>query len=455
MAFARIFRRLSPRALWPALSLALSLSLCALGLSAPNAAAQEILQLRSPGGIEFWLRQERSIPILSLEIAWRKAGSAHEPAEKAGLARLLAAALTEGAGPLDAQAFQTRLKDLAGSLNFSATPDEFRGSLRTLSENRQAMFELLASTLMMPRFDPEPMSRLRQQTLQRLRREQEDPSTLASQLLWRTAFPNHPYGRNHSGTTDSLPLISVRDLQAFLDNRLARDALVIGMVGDIESEEAGRLVDLAFAPLPMSALPSPLADAEPKLQMPPVILERDNPQSQIRFMSSGIRRADPDYYAAMVVNYVLGGGSFNSRLMEEVREKQGLVYSIYSALVPMDYGALSLGGFGTQNERAGEALAIVRREIEKIHGQGITAEELKNAKTFLNGSFPLSLSSNSQIAGLLVQIQLDRLGADYLSRRAELINAVTLEDVRRVAGRLFDPQNLLVVVVGRPVGIGG
>jgi zinc protease len=185
------------------------------------------------------------------------------------------------------------------------------------------------------------------------------------------------------------------------------------------------------------------------------VVEKPIPQSQVIFGSMGLARSDPDWYAAYVLNYVLGGGGFTSRLTEEVREKRGLAYSVYSYLYPMDYTAIYMGGVGTQNTRVAEALAVIKAEIARTRDNGLTAEELANAKTYLNGSFPLRLTASGRIARLLLAIQRENLGIDYMDRRAGLINAVTLEDIARVAKRLLQPDNLLVVVVGKPDGLMG
>lgn len=417
--------------------------------------ADNIQRFRSPTGVEAWLKHEPTIPMIAVEMAWRDAGSAEEPAEHQGLARALAAQLDEGAGDLDDQKFQEKLEELAGSISFGAERDIFRGSLRTLTRHRDEMFRLLGLALTEPRFDPEPLARFKQQTRIELSRQKENPSAVTSRILWQTAFPNHPYGRDFAGTEESIETVTADNLRNYLTQHLAKSNLIIGIVGDITTEEAGRLIDIAFSKLPNQSAPSIVAKVEPKLLRNPIIVSRDIPQSQVQFLGRGVKRADPDFFPALIMNYILGGTGLNSRLTTEVRDKKGLAYSISSSILPTEQTGLYIGSFGTQNERAGETLAIVRHELKRMRDHGVTSEELKNAKTFLNGSFPLSLSSNSRIAGLLVQIQFDRLGEDYLAHRATLINAVTLEDIRRVAARLLDPDNLLVVIAGKPVGIGG
>jgi zinc protease len=244
------------------------------------------------------------------------------------------------------------------------------------------------------------------------------------------------------------------DLRQFTRERLAKDNLTVGVAGDVTAEELGRLLDLAFGDLPDTSAPIEIADAEPA-GGGTVVVRKRVPQSWVMFGQEGLARADPDFYAAYVTNHLLGGGGFTSRLTEEVREKRGLAYSVYSYLYPMDHAPLWLGGVGTANAAVDESIRLVRHEVARMAAGEVGAEELADAKTYLTGSFPLRLTSNDQIASMLVSIQVDDLGIDYLEERNGYIEAVTVEDVRRVAARLYHPGQLLVVVVGDPTGLEG
>ena len=421
----------------------------------PAEAATRIVKVVSPGGIEAWLVQEPSIPILSLDVAWRNAGSKLDPPGKTGLANFAADLLDEGAGDLDAAAFHARVDDLGLGYDFNAGRDTFRASLRTLSENRDAAWQLFSLAITRPRFDAEPMDRVRRQKLSEISRQEEEPETVASEALFAAAFPQHPYGQPPNGSAADLPRITRDDLQGFIRARLARDNMVIGVVGDITPAELAPLLDRTFGALPAKAAAAAVADIVPAPGRAPEVITRDVPQSVIAFAGPGVKRSDPDFYAAYLLTHVLGADSLTSRLGRAVRVQRGLVYSIYLETVPYDQSALELGGFATRNEKVGEALKLVRQVLADVREYGITAAELADAKTYLNGSFPLTLSSNARIAGFLVTCQLDRLGMDYLDRRAKLIDAVTLDDINRVARRLLDPEKLLVVVVGKPQGLGG
>ncbi len=416
------------------------------------AVAVEVERVTSPGGIEAWLVQDHSNPIISLELAFR-GGAALDPVDKQGLANLVASTIDEGSGDLDSQAFQGELDDLSVRLSFSAGRDSFGGSLRTLTETRDRAFELLKLALTDPRFDEEPVERIRSQLLARLSRESQDPNTIVGRTLRQLFFPDHAYGRPTRGTEKTLAAVTVEDLRAFVASRFGRDQLYLSVVGDVTPEELAILLDKTFLDLPAKAAAIEVPDVEPQGDGDLVVIEKAIPQSIVAFGHSGIKRADPDFYAAYVVNYVLGGGGFSSRLYREVREKRGLAYSVYSYLGPMDHSALVVGGVATQNPRVAESLDLIRAEWRRMAQEGPTAEELAHAKTYLTGSYPLRLSSTANIASMLVGIQMEDLGIDYIDRRNGFIEAVTLEDAARVAQKLYQADALTVVVVGQPAGV--
>jgi zinc protease len=417
-----------------------------------NVMAVEIQRVVSPGGIEAWLVNDPTVPIISLNFSFR-GGAALDPKGKEGLAHMVSGLLDEGAGDLDSTAFQSALKDISASISFDAGLDRFGGSMRTLSRNRDAAFRLLRLAVTAPRFDPEPVARIRSQLIAGLLANLENPRRIAGRMWFKTVFPDHPYGRPVNGVQDTIKQLTVADLRGFVARRFARAGLVIGVVGDISREELGRRLDEVFGALPAKPASADLPDVTFSGQGRVIIVRKQIPQSIVIFGQPGIKRDDPDYYAAFVLNHVLGGGGLTSRLTEEIREKRGLVYSVYSYLNPMEHGGLIMGGLGTQNARVTKSLDIVRAEWRRIAENGIGADELASAKTYINGSFPLRLDSGSRIARMLVAIQARKLGIDYLNRRPELINAVTGDDVRRVAQRLFDARKLTVVVVGDPKGL--
>lgn len=417
----------------------------------PSAMAMKIDRVVSPGGIEAWLVQDHTIPALSLAFTFR-GGAALDPAGKAGTASLLGSMLTEGAGDLDSAKFQGTLEDMSISIGFDAGLDTFSGSLRSLTETLPTGERLLQLALTQPRFEAVDLARVKTRTITGLRRAAEEPRTIAGQTWMAKAFPGHPYGRPARGTPDSVEGLTADDLRTFKAARLARDNLFVGASGDITPEALGQLIDRVFSGLPARAAAATIPDAAPQNLGQTIVVRRDVPQSVVTFGQAGVKRDDPDFYAATLVNYILGGGGFNSRLMNEVREKRGLAYSVSSYLAPYDHTALFMGSTATENARVKESVQVIRQEWKRMYDEGPTADELTNAKTYLNGSFPLQLDSMPSIARLLVAIQYDHLGIDYVDRRNGLINAVTLADAKRVAQRLLVPDKLLDVVVGEPQG---
>lgn len=409
----------------------------------------------SPGGIEAWLIQDHANPIMSLEAAWQDSGSAHDPKGQEGLSRLMTGLLDEGAGPYDSQNFQRRLEDLSIKLSFNAGADMIQGRLTTLTRNRDQAFEMLRLSLSQPRFDPEAVQRIKGQIEAALAQSAEDPDSQASKALFKVSFPEHPYGRDNEGSAESIRTIGTGDLRSALA-RLGRGNLILGVVGDITPRELAPLLDSTFGPLPAQAATAPLAETSvpaPQPGIKPYVIKKAIPQSVVQFGFQGIKRDDPDWFAAYVMNYILGGGGFSSRLTVEVREKRGLAYSVYSYFYPFDHAGLWLGGVATENAKVGQSIALIRRELARLRDKGISREELANAKTYLTGSFPLRFDSSPNIAGLLVAVQSDRLGLDYLEKRNSLVDKVTLADIRRVAKRFMKPENLILVVVGEPKGL--
>lgn len=422
-------------------------------LAAPVARAMEVERVVSPGGIEAWLVQDHSNPLIAVDIAFEGAGAAADPDGKDGLAEFASSVIDEGSGDLDSQAFQGMLDDYNIKLSFGAGLDNFNGSLQTLSENRDRAFDLLRTAMTEPRFDAEPVERIRSQLVIGATRDQRNPSQIASRNLQHLLYPDHPYARPTGGTPESLQAITVADMQDLVDSRLAKDNLIVGVAGDITPEELGPLLDETFGGLRETAELPEISKIDVSGGGEVVVAEMQIPQSVVRFGHGGIDRDDPDYYAAQLVNEVLGGGGFFSRLYSEVREKRGLAYSVWTYLRPADHGNATYGGVATANSRVGESLEVIRAEWKRMAEEGPTAEELELAKKHMTGSFPLRLSSNSAVASMLVAIQLEDLGVDYIDRRAGYIDSVTLEDAKRVAAELFQPDAIDFAIVGAPDGV--
>ncbi len=432
-------------------ALAALAAIALLAIALP-ARAMDIQQVTSPKHkIVAWLVEDHSVPVISLSVAFR-GGAALDPKGKDGLAEFASDLMDEGAGDLDSQAYHKALERIAASVRFDAGPDNFSGSLRTLSARRDRAFELFRMALAAPRFDPEPVARVRAQLLSSLREREQRPNYIAQRLFYRTIFPDHPYGAPVDGTLETVPNITAADMKAFVARRLARDNLVVGVVGDISAQELATRLDDMFGALPATSAPRDVPEATyggaGKLQ----VVNKPIPQSIVVFGEPGIKRTDPDWYAALLMDQIFGSGNFSSRLMEEVREKRGLAYGVSAGLAPYRHGALIVGGVATRNAKVAESIKVIRAEWKRMEESGATATELANAKTYINGSFPLSLDSSRRIASILVTVQLEELGIDYLNKRAEIIDAVTLEQVNKAAQRLLKPGLLTFVVVGNPEG---
>ena len=417
-----------------------------------KAQALDVQEVTSPGGITAWLVEEPSIPMVSVAFEFR-GGAAADPKGKEGLAYLTASLLNEGAGDMDALAFQTALDERAISIGFDARRDQFSGTLRTLSDETDEAFRLLGLALTAPRFDADAIERVREQVYAVQRHEAKRPGTVAMRAWMKETFDDHPYGRNPKGTSGSVAGLTGDDLRAYVADNLARDRLFIAVVGDITPDHLAALLDKTFGPLPATA-------AQPLAQPPVVdvadgitIIDKPLPQSVAIFGLPGIKRDDQDWFAATVMNYVLGSGGFSSRLMEEVRRKRGLTYGVYSYLLPMEQAGLLMGSVATVNDRMNESITVIENEIARMAEGGITDQELADAQMYLTGSYPLSFATNGAIAGQLVGIQRHGLGMDYINTRNSLVDAVTAEDVARVARRLLDPDSLSWVIVGQPTGL--
>jgi zinc protease len=423
-------------------------SVAAVLMTPPAADATTIQRIVSPGGIEAWLVQEPTVPLIALDFAFR-GGADQDPVDKPGVASMATELLDEGAGEYDSKSFHERVEAKAIHLGFNASRDHTAGSLRTLSANQDEAVELLRLALNAARFDTSDVERIREQILSGLRRETTSPNEMASKRWWSTAFPDHPYGRPVRGSIQSVPTINVGDLKNYMRRVFARDTLKIAIVGDIDAAAAGKLIDKAFGDLPAKSSLVAVPVVTPQGLGQKIAIDLDVPQSVLMLGGVGIPRHDPDFMAAFVVNHVLGGGSFSSRLYREVREVRGLAYSVFSTLIPLDHASLFMTGTATRADRAVQTLEVLESEIHRLAASGPTEDELTKAKSFLTGSYGLRFDTSDKIAAQLVQIQLDDLGIDYIDKRNSLVEAVTMADVKRVAKRLLD-GGMLITVVGRP-----
>jgi len=413
----------------------------------PSQAAAKIQHLVSPGGIEAWFVQDATVPLIAMEYAF-VGGATQDPPDKPGVGNLVSDLLDEGSGDLDSQTFHERLERRAIDLSFSSTRDYFRGSLRMLKDTRDEAFDLLRMSLTSPHFDSVDVERIRGQVLSGLRSDTTNPSALASRKFLEIAFGDHPYGRPADGSLESVPKIDIADLKDYVRRVLAKDTLRIAVVGDVDADTLGKLLDRTFGGLPAKASLTPVRDVEAARPPQRAFIPLDVPQTVVTFGGPGFRRHDPDFMAGYIVNHILGGGTLSSRLYHEVREKRGLAYSVFESLLWMKHSALFVGNTATRADRAGQTVEAIDKEVRRMAEDGPTQQELDEAKSYLKGSQMLALDTSSKLASALLQYQIDGLPIDYIEKRNAIVDAVTLDDAKRAARRLWG-QGLLTVIVGR------
>jgi len=413
------------------------------------AIAMTIQAIKSPGGIEAWLVEEHSVPMMAISFAF-DGGSSQDPSGKEGLANFVTAMLDEGARELSSREFQERMEDLSMRMSYEEAKDAFYGNFETLTANRDESAKLLKLALNEPRFDPDAVDRVRQQLLADLVYAARDPDKVAQNEWYALAFKGHPYARPENGTEQTVAAITHDDLEGYRKRIFAKDTLKVVAVGDIDADQLGHLLDEVFGDLPAKAELTPVSKTTPVAGGRQEVIEMNVPQSVAVFGLGAMPRNDPDFVPAFVLNQILGGG-FVSKLMEEVREKRGLAYSVYTELQPDQHASIFSGGVATRNDAMGQSLDVIRDELKKMAEQGPSQEDLDNAKNYLIGSYPLRFDTDATIATQLLGLKMDGFGPDYIENRNAMIAAVTLDDMKRVAKHLLETQNLIVTIVGKPI----
>jgi len=413
-------------------------------------AAVEIQEVTSPGGITAWLVEEPSIPFVAMDIRF-KGGSSLDPEGKRGATYMMMGLLEEGAGDLDARAFTEATETVAANFGFDTFRDSVQIEAQFLTENRAQSLALLRDAIKFPRFDQDAIDRVKTQIVSIIEGNQTDPNDIAGTTLAALSYPGHPYATGQEGTVESVNALTRADLIAAHEATFARDRVYIGVTGDISAAELGPLLDTLLGDLPATGAPMPTV-AELALEGGQTIVEYRSPQSVVLFGHAGVDRDDPDFFPAFVANHILGGGGFESRLMVNVRERRGLTYGISSFLASRDYGNQWMGQFSTSNENVGPAIDLIQSIWDDMADNGVTPEELDAAQTYLTGAYPLRFDGNGRIAGILAGMQAQGLGVDYIETRNDQVNAVTLEDIQRVAAEHLVVEDLHFVIVGQPQG---
>ena len=416
-------------------------------LVAPSLAqAVTVNELPVKAGVEAFFVESHALPMISVQIAFR-AGEAFEPEGKEGLAILTASLMNEGAGRLDSEEFQQALQEIGARLGAGADTLNFNVNLTTLTKNKDKAFDLLKLALLKPRFDKVDFQRMKTDMITSIKESAQSPSSVLAKEFDNVYYGTHPYGR--TPTVKSVEALTVKDVRAFYAKQLTQKNMVVSVVGDITADDLQKKLEDVLEDLPEGAEFRNEMCHFPPTPLPKIVrVQMSIPQTHIMMGHTGIDRQDPDYYAAYTLNYILGGGGFNSHLMEEVREKRGLAYSVYSFFEPMPIYGRFIAAVQTKNENAEKAISLMKKEIEKMRDGQVTQEELDNAKRYLVGSFPLRINTNSKILGYLSVMQMEHLGIDYLDNWSTRIEAVTLDDLKRVAKRLLNPEDLVIVSVG-------
>ncbi|WP_297322826.1 pitrilysin family protein [uncultured Bartonella sp.] len=416
-----------------------------LGLATSVANALDIESITSQKGIKAWLVEDDTVPVISIQFSFG-GGTTQDPQGKEGLANLMTGLFDEGAGDLNSETFQTRIDDLGAEMAFSVNRDRMLGSMKVIADNRDEAFNLLALSVQKPRFDNEAINRIREQFVAGLKASEKDPKTIAQNRLLALIYGKHPYSRRGEGTPDTLKQITKSDLENMHHAMFARDNLHIGIVGPISPQDATAIVDRIFGDLPDKAQLQKIPDA--KLNLGGTANVNYNlPQTSLMLVYPGVKRNDPDFFAAYLMNYVLGGPGLTSRLFSEVREKRGLAYTVGSSLMNYDHSATLVVSTGTRSPEAQKTLATIRSEIKRMADDGVSQQELDDAKSYVIGSYAVqNMGSSSAIASTLVGLQDEGLPIDYIDKRRALIDAVTLEEVKAVAQKLLRPEPALLVI---------
>ena len=420
-------------------------------LTKPLYAELNIQELTSQNGTKFWLAQEKSIPFVSLEIRFR-GGTSMDDDKTLGAVSFMTAMLEEGSGELDAQAFSKARDSIAASFDFDVSRDSLSVSARFLSDTRKKAIQLLKQALTRPRFDQEAMERVRKQIISIIASNQKNQNKIAQSKLYELTFPNHIYSSNGLGSTDKITLLNETDLRQAHKIAITRDRISVSIVGDISEIQAIEMLDELLENLPISSKLLPKR-VRANLDLGTVLVDYPSPQSVAFFTFEGIGRTDQDFFAAFVMNHILGGGGFNSRLMKKIREERGLTYSVNTSLAQYDHAELYLGMFQSSNDKISEAIEILKREIALLANNGVNQEELDEAKKFLTGAYPLRFDGNVRIANILVGMQFMGLDKEYVKLRNVMVSEVTSEDVARVAKRLLSSKDFTLVIVGKPEGL--
>ncbi len=408
------------------------------------------IEIETPKGLVAWVAEDNSLPIVTFRISFRKSGYAYDGKAKGGLAGISASMLSEGAGEYNSVDFSKKLEELSSTISFDTTEDSLVLIVKCLTENLDATFQLVSKAIYTPRLEAEALERVKSQVKSFIDKQDQLPKEIAYKQWKKAAFGDHPYSSIEYPSKTDIDNITVEDIKEYYKNTFVRENLIIGVSGDIKPDKAEKILSKLFDALAeFQPKPRPVINnysiSEGKID---VINNLSSPQTHIVFGQNGINRRDKKYIPLMIANHILAGGGFTSRLVEQTRSKSGLVYGISSRLDNMSKSSLIIGSTSTANGTVGEVIKLIKTEWQKAKENGFTEQELIDAKAYLTGSFPLSIDTNIEVASYLTSMQINDLGIDYLEKRNDIINNVTLSELNEVARKHLDPLNLVFVTAG-------
>jgi len=398
-------------------------------------------------GMVLLLAEQHSIPMVTVNMAIT-AGSTAEPGDKPGLASLTASLLTQGTKERTASRISSEIDYIGGSLSTSGGEDFASASLRVLKKDIRTGLDLLSDVLLNPVFDQKEIDRKVKETLAEIQRQKEEPGAVAGEAFQKAVFGAHPYGRTNDDVAAYLPKLTRQDVLSFHAARYSPNQAIIAVVGDVTEKELVPLLNEYFKPWRRKEQKQPAYDKTPVIEKTAALrIDKKITQANVVMGHVGISRENPDFYACVVMNYILGGGGFSSRLMDNIRDNRGLAYSVHSGFAAQKEPGAFQVIIQTKNESANEVIAETLGELRRIQSEPVSEQELADAKAYLTGSFPLRMDTSAKIAGMLTSIELYNLGLDYPQTYLKSIKEVTREDLQRVAKKYLRPDNMVLVVV--------
>lgn len=409
-----------------------------------------VKEIKSPRkGIKAYLFEDKTNPIISIDFMFKNAGLASDDSRQVGIANMAAALLTDGAGEMDSRRFKEELEKKAIGIGFDVNMDDFSGSLLTTKENAPQAYEMLKLVLTKPRFDADDILRVKEEMLVSLKQQQEHPSSVLGLEFAKDIYKTHPYARNPLGNPDDIRNVSREQLVSFTKNHFTKNNLLVGIAGDISEAQAGGIIDEIFGDLPDNGKIEFVREAKTDFDGHEKNISQPLPQTVSMFANKGAARADADFYPLYIINHIFGGSGLGSRLSMSAREDEALTYSVYSYLSLADKSPLIRGGFSSTPENFARVKEIIRNEWQKMGRKGISGKELQEAKNYLISSYNLRFASIADISAMLVYMQKDNLGLDFLKKRNDYVKSVTLEEANQAAKKFFDNKNLIFVNIGK------